>query len=64
METDLRRLVADPGRSADRPDEPSLPGCRQSRTLAAMVGAMMLARAVDDEELAQEILGETLSGLS
>ncbi len=33
------------------------------RTLSAMVGAMVLARAVDDEALSEEILRETLSGL-
>ena len=34
------------------------------RALSAMTGAMMLARAVDDEGLSEEILRETLSGLS
>jgi TetR/AcrR family transcriptional repressor of nem operon len=33
------------------------------RTLSAMVGAVVLARAVDDDALSQEILRETLSGL-
>lgn len=33
------------------------------RAVSAMVGAVMLARAVDDEALSAEILGETLTGL-
>jgi TetR/AcrR family transcriptional repressor of nem operon len=33
------------------------------RALSAMVGAVVLARAVDDDALSEEILRETLSGL-